>query len=465
MREGTKRQEQEIKNMAIGGSNNAIKRKAILNSLKKDGTQVAFLQETHLTDEEHKKYLREWVGQAHFSSYSTNKRGVIILIHKNLPFTALDTFKDTEGRIILIKGTLYGESFLLGSVYSPNVNDKDFFAVLLNQIAEMDCPNILIGGDFNCSLCPHMDRCPPKTQSKNARAVKNILKELDLIDIWRHLNPLTKSFTFHSLPNSTMTRIDYLYMSNHLVHLVEDSEIGTISLSDHAPVRLTMQPPRPLDRTASWRLNKLLLLNEDFTKLLEEKTNFYLELNDNNNTHPRLVWDAYKAFMRGIIISYSSHRRKDRLAEQNKIGKEIKKLEEEYMVCNSVKILGEIKSARALLSDIITKKAKKDILFAQQKFFEHGNKPNKFLARIVNKSLGTNFIASIQDENGRRHVDNKHINECFKQFYEKLYRSEVKKEASEYGLLNNLKIPQLAPEQANLLEGPITTLEIEKAIS
>uniref|UniRef100_A0A3Q2NYD6 exodeoxyribonuclease III n=1 Tax=Fundulus heteroclitus TaxID=8078 RepID=A0A3Q2NYD6_FUNHE len=178
----------------VKGSNNAIKRKTILNSLKKDRNQVAFLQETHLTDEEHKKYLREWVGQVYFSSYSTNKRGVIILIHKNLPLTVVDTFKDTEGRIILIKGILNGENFLLGSVYGPNINDEDFFAVLLSQIAEMDCSNILIGGDFNCSLCPHMDR-----------AVKNILEELDLIDIWRHFNPSIKSFTFHSLPHSTMT--------------------------------------------------------------------------------------------------------------------------------------------------------------------------------------------------------------------------------------------------------------------
>uniref|UniRef100_A0A3B5MBT9 exodeoxyribonuclease III n=1 Tax=Xiphophorus couchianus TaxID=32473 RepID=A0A3B5MBT9_9TELE len=347
----------------VKGSNNAIKRKAILNSLKKDRNQVAFLQETHLTDEEHKKYLREWVGQVYFSSYSTNKRGVIILIHKNLPFTR----------------------FLLGSVYGPNINDEDFFAVLLSQIAEMDCPNILIGGDFNCSLCPHMDRCPPQnTQSKNSRAVKNILEELDLMDIWRHFNPSIKSFTFHSLPHSTLTRIDYLFISNHLVHLVEETEIGIISLSDHAPVRLAMQPPRPLDRTASWRLNRLLLLNEDFTKLLEEQTDFFLELNDNSNTDPRLVWDAYKAYMRGIIISYSSRKRKEQLAEQNKIENKIKKLEEEYILSKSDKILGELKTARASLSDITTKKAEKDILFAQQKFFEHGNKPNKYLAfRLV----------------------------------------------------------------------------------
>lgn len=57
----------------IKGSNKPAKRKAILNSLKMNRVQIALLQETHLTD--HKKYLREWVGQVYFFSYSTNKRG------------------------------------------------------------------------------------------------------------------------------------------------------------------------------------------------------------------------------------------------------------------------------------------------------------------------------------------------------------------------------------------------------
>lgn len=32
-----------------------------------------------------------------------------MLIHKNLPFVVTDTYKDTEGRIVLAKGILYGE--------------------------------------------------------------------------------------------------------------------------------------------------------------------------------------------------------------------------------------------------------------------------------------------------------------------------------------------------------------------
>lgn len=50
---------------------------------------------------------------------------------------------------------------------------------------------MIIGGDFNCALSPMMDRLPPQTtQSKNAQAVLNINKEFDLLDIWRHNNPL-----------------------------------------------------------------------------------------------------------------------------------------------------------------------------------------------------------------------------------------------------------------------------------
>ncbi len=87
----------------IRGSNNVVKRKAVLNSLKRAKIQIAFLQETHLNDEEHRKYLREWIGLVYFSSYSSNTKGVIILIHEKLPFAVTDSYKDTDGRVVLVK--------------------------------------------------------------------------------------------------------------------------------------------------------------------------------------------------------------------------------------------------------------------------------------------------------------------------------------------------------------------------
>lgn len=107
---------------------------------------------------------------------------------------------------------------------------------------------MIIGGDFNCAICPMMDRLPSQTNiSKNAKAVLNINKELDQLGIWRHYNPTSKQYTFHSQPHHSASRIDYIFVSRCLLHLVEHAEIGHIALSDHAPVIMEMQPLRPND--------------------------------------------------------------------------------------------------------------------------------------------------------------------------------------------------------------------------
>lgn len=263
-----------------------------------------------------------------------------------------------------------------------------------------------------------------------------------------------------------MSRIDYIFISRHLAYLVEKSDIGVNALSDHAPVSLEMQPPRPLKRTIYWKLNRLLLLDDNFIKLLEEQTDLYLNINDKEDTDPRTVWGAYKAYMRGGIILYTSSKKKERLRLQNYLEIKIKRLDEEYYTTKSDEVSKELKTSRDMLSDLLTRKAEKDMLFAQQRLPEFGNKPNKFLARLANNAHPKFFITAVKDENGQRHTDNKYINERFRQFYEELYSSETDCGGlKDSNFLNSLNIPQLTEDQANLLEGPITLLEIDTAIS
>lgn len=167
-----------------------------------------------------------------------------------LPCTAKDSYKDTNGRIVLVKGELYGESVLLGNVYAPNVYDEEFFAFLLSKTAEMDCTNMIIGGDFNCYLSPSLDKEPPH-QSKSGRALQNCLEILNLLDGWKYINQNNKSYTFYSPPYLSFSRIDYIFISEHLAYVVEQSDIGSIALSDHAPITLAMQPLRPSERSFS----------------------------------------------------------------------------------------------------------------------------------------------------------------------------------------------------------------------
>lgn len=67
----------------VKGLGSLIKRKKVLNQLKKFNCAIAMLQETHLSDKEHMKLRREWVDQQYSSSdQSGRKRGVAILFSK-----------------------------------------------------------------------------------------------------------------------------------------------------------------------------------------------------------------------------------------------------------------------------------------------------------------------------------------------------------------------------------------------
>lgn len=61
-----------------------------------------------------------------------------------------------------------------------------------------------------------------------------------------------------------------LTISEHLAHVVEQSDIGPIALSYHVPVTLEMQ------RSLSWKMNASLLHDDNFVKFLETQTDFCL---------------------------------------------------------------------------------------------------------------------------------------------------------------------------------------------
>lgn len=174
---------------------------------------------------------------------------------------------------------------------------------------------------------------------------------------------------------------------------------------------MSIQPLKPTERSFSWRMNTTLLMDEKCIKYLNDQTDLFLEFNDKDVADPRIVWDTYKAYMRGMVISYTSQRKKERVAKQLEIERKMKRLEEDYYVTKREVTLIELKATRIALHNLRTRKAEKDILFTKQKFFELANKPNHLLARLARNAPVKSFISAIQDENGQRQTNNRQINE------------------------------------------------------
>lgn len=76
--------------------------------MKQKKVDTCFLQETHLHKEDFTKLQRDWVGKIFYSAYSSNQRGVCILIHKNLNINIHSQFSDREGRLVAVDADVFG---------------------------------------------------------------------------------------------------------------------------------------------------------------------------------------------------------------------------------------------------------------------------------------------------------------------------------------------------------------------
>ena len=84
---------------------------------------------------------------------------------------------------------------------------------------------------------------------------------------------------------------------------------------------------KPVKNSNTWRLNNMLLNNQEITEEIKEGMKKYLETNNNKNMTTRNLRDAAKAVLRGKFIAIQSYRKKQETAQINKLNLHLKQLE------------------------------------------------------------------------------------------------------------------------------------------
>ena len=123
-----------------------------------------------------------------------------------------------------------------------------------------------------------------------------------------HSIPKTADYTFFSNAHGTFSRIDHIL--GHKLSLSKFKKIEIISsiFSDDNAMRLEINyREKNVKNTNTWRLNNMLLNNQEITEEIKEEIKKYLETNDNENTTIRDLWDAAKAVLRGKFIAIQSY--------------------------------------------------------------------------------------------------------------------------------------------------------------
>ena len=151
----------------IRGIGSPAKRTKILNHLNKLQADICLLQETHLSETEHKKLKTQ-----HYNQIYSKKRGVSIIINKKVPLIHKNTIADPEGCYIIINGLINNNNITIASIYSPNTDYPDLFHNLFSSLRDLPTSTVIIGVDFNTVIDPTEDRSNNTQQKKNGTPLK-----------------------------------------------------------------------------------------------------------------------------------------------------------------------------------------------------------------------------------------------------------------------------------------------------
>ena len=130
-----------------------------------------------------------------------------------------------------------------------------------------------------------MDRSTKQEINKETQTLNDTIDQLDLIDIYRTLHPKTMNFTFFSSAHGTFSRIDHIMGHNSSLGKFKNIEIIPSIFSDHNAVRLDVNyREKTIKNPNIWRLNNMLLNNQQITEEIKKEIKICIEMNENENT-------------------------------------------------------------------------------------------------------------------------------------------------------------------------------------
>lgn len=204
----------------------------------------------------------------------------------------------------------------IANFYAPNIHQDSFVKRHLDLLQDFIEGQLIIGGDLNIPLLPTEDTSTGSSSVSRGtcKGIHSTLHAAQLVDVWRLFHLGERYYTFFSRPHQAYSRIDLFLIPQNQLHAVKGSAVESITWSAHAPVSMQYALADYFrGQRKPWRLNESLLQNPDVVADVTKEITRYFHTN--TSADGRLIWEAHKAVIRGVLIKHGARLKRQKTAQ------------------------------------------------------------------------------------------------------------------------------------------------------
>ena len=451
-----------------GGCSNPTRNSSFHEFIKQScfNPDIVFLQEVNDMPTSSTVW-KHWQRQINSTQGKTRGSGVATLVKNNISVLS--------HAVLYQSYALYTEIELDSNVYhlyNLLVSQGDVEAGKMLEALERHCEQhdrgeILIGGDFNCTHYPSLDRLAitHEKRHKKATTLSNLVNKNTLCDIWRERNPEQRKYTWlrtNNIAAGTMSkaRLDRIYLPSHLAPTVSKCNIIPCSLSDHSAVSVACKSSshRPKG-SVYWHFNNTLLQDENYKHIISL---FWTNWQTKLPSYPDICtwWDMGKAHFKNITQTYGKKCANEKRALIQKLQNDIDDLQSSPDLSPDMKQF--LLDQRNALNNIYKQEAQGAMVRSRFQLESEGDSCSTLFFNLEKQNSSAKTHHGMRSSNGIVTEDPSEIRQHVHSFYKDLYSHVPTSQTAQNYLLKN--IPTLDPADSETCDLPISIEELDQAV-
>ncbi|OCT82467.1 hypothetical protein XELAEV_18024998mg [Xenopus laevis] len=302
---------------------------------------------------------------------------------------------DPNGRTLIVIGCIKNVTYTLVNVHIPNED-----------------PNL---DTTNQAYQTQASRGYYKRKLANAAKLRKLFHMEGLYDIWRTLYPTAKDYTYYAPAYKEYSRINMFLTDATVLQQVTDITISPISWLDLGPVVMTIEGDTQSNRTYSWKLAPMLLIDPDFHKMIQKAIQVFFKDNDTPNITQATKWCEHKATIRGLLIQQSSRIQKQKAQVKRDLWEKLTTLTALNKKNPTGQRTSEIQDLRNQLKTIEMAKCELALRSLKLEHYYKGSRASDYLAKQVKKQRAKSSIVKLT-QHGKTLYNPKDIANAFAEY-------------------------------------------------